>query len=451
MALLFAQGTFAQDNYRLPEYTKFKLKNGLTVYLMEQHEVPLVHVTAVFPAGAVYDNDEKSGLAGITAAALVLGTKNYSKTEIEESMDYVGATIRTGTGKESAFLSASFMKKDQAQIMPILKDVLMYPTFPAEEWEKMQKRKLVELDQMKESPRSVVGNYFNSFFYGDHPYGNAQEGNKASLQGITVQDMESFYKSQYVPAFSAIALVGDFDTKVMKKEMENLFGDWNQAGNVPATLPETKNPDAPGVLLVNKPDARETTFIIGGPGIARNNPDYVAIDVINTILGGRFTSWLNDELRVNSGLTYGAWSRFRPYKKGGSFIISTFTANATTEQAIDLAMETYGRLHEKGVDAVTLSSAKNYIKGQFPPDYETNESLANLLTDMFLYGFDESYINTFSQKVDALDVTKAKEIIDTYFPKENLQFVLVGKADEIGEMAKKYGKVKQVEISDDGF
>ncbi|NNG27361.1 MAG: insulinase family protein, partial [Ignavibacteriaceae bacterium] len=175
------------------------------------------------------------------------------------------------------------------------------------------------------------------------------------------------------------------------------------------------------------------------------------IQVINTIFGGRFTSWLNDELRVNAGLTYGARSSFYNYKNAGTFFISTFTATETTIEAIDLALEVLNQLHTEGVDEETLTSAKNYLKGQFPPKYETSGELADLLTTMHFYGLDDSYINDFEKNVDAMTVDKAKELIAKYFPKENLQFVLIGKADEIRDQVKKYGEVVEKSIEDDGF
>jgi predicted Zn-dependent peptidase len=203
------------------------------------------------------------------------------------------------------------------------------------------------------------------------------------------------------------------------------------------------------VLLVNKGDAKETTFIIGGPGVPRSNPDYVAMEVVNTVFGGRFTSWLNDELRVNTGLTYGASSSFSRLKNAGTFQISTFTALKNTEAAIDKSLEVLNKLHTTGIDERTLTSAKNYVKGGFPPRYETSGQLANLLTQMFWYGFDESFINNFQKNVDELTVAKAKEIVAKYYPKNNLQFVLVGKADDIRKIAAKYGTVAEVQIKDE--
>jgi len=451
ITVLFVTPNLAQDAFKLPDYTKFQLKNGLTIYLMEQHEVPLIQFRAVFPAGAIYDSKDQAGLASITADAMVLGSKNYTKSAIEENTEFVGASIFAGAGKENAFIASSFLKKDQQQILAILKDVVLNPTFPKDEIDKMLSRRLVEMDQMKESPRSVIGSYYNQFVFGEHPYGNAEVGTKNSIQKISEKAIVDFHKNHFVPSASAIAVVGDFNTKTMKAQLEDLFGAWKGNSVPKVNLGAFPTTEKPRVLLVNKDDASETTFYIGGTGIARNNPDFVGIRVINTILGGRFTSWLNDELRVNSGLTYGARSSFNPYKVGGSFVISTFTANETTEQAIDLALETYNRLHTQGLDEAILSSAKDYVKGQFPPDYETNSALASLLTDMFVYNFDENYINTFTKQVDELSLAKSKELIAIYFPKDNFQFVLVGKASEIGELAKKYGDVKQVEITDDGF
>ena len=207
----------------------------------------------------------------------------------------------------------------------------------------------------------------------------------------------------------------------------------------------------PKVLLVNKSDATESTFLIGGKGISQSNADRVGLSVINTILGARFTSWLNDELRVNAGLTYGAGSRFSSYSKDGVFAISTFTKTETTIEAIDLALKTYARLWEKGIDQATLSSAKAYVKGQFPPKFETSSQLASLLVNMYGYQFDETYINTFEQQVNSLTVEKSKQLIAKYFPQENLQFVIVGKAADIKEKVAKYGDVSIVDIKDVGF
>lgn len=439
------------QGFSLPKYEKVQLRNGLTVYLMEQHEVPLVSLAMVLPAGTIYES-EQPGLAAVTADALLFGAGKRSKQEIVEALDFVGADLSTYATKETARIEASFAKKDADLVLGIVSDMLLAPKFAADEWEKLQSRLLAQYDQSKESPRAVIGSYFDAFVYGNHPYGKPSSGTKAGLQQIDINAIRTFYQQHYRPQGAALAVVGDFDAKAMRQKLQDLFKDWKGSGKAPALkIDRTATPQAARVLLVDKPDARETTFYIGGPGISRANPDYVPLLVINTILGGRFTSWLNDELRVNSGLTYGARSAFNTLREGGTFAISTFTKNESTEAAIDLALKTYGRLHTQGIDEKTLTSAKNYVKGQFPPRFETSSELAELLVDMYWYGFDERFINSFQQQVDALDIAQANALAGKYFPKENLQFVLIGQADELRQLAKKWGAVSEKKIDADGF
>jgi predicted Zn-dependent peptidase len=443
--------TFAfTQGYQLPAYQQLKLPNGLTVYLMEQKKVPLINVSVILPAGAIYDG-KKSGLASLTATALQHGTTSMAKSQLDEEIDFIGANVNTYSSKEFAGLSAEFAAKNKDKMLEIIRDILLNPTFDSEEFEKEKKRLLVTLEQEKESPRSVLPSYFDKMMYGNHVYGNVTQGQNSTVENLTVQDVKNFYVENYQPNGSAIAIVGDFETADMKKMLTQLFSNWEKGKTTKSDLAAQKinKPTQNNVLLINKDDARETTFYIGAPGISRNNADYVAIGVINTLFGGRFTSMLNDELRVNSGLTYGAGSRFNALKNGGTFYISTFTANKTTEAAIDKALEVLANLHKNGIDEKSLASAKNYVKGQFPPNYETSGQLARLLTQMYWYNFDEAFINNFKKNVDGLTLDKAKSIISTYFPKDKLQFALVGKASEIKPILEKYGKVKVVEIKEE--
>ncbi len=447
LALSAALVAPAQD-YKLPPYQKFSLPNGLTVYLMEQRDVPMINVSVILPAGAIYDGD-KAGLASLTAVSLKHGTRSYPKAKLDEELDFIGASVNTYASKESAGLSAEFAAKDRDKVLNIIAELLTAPVFDTAEFSKEKKRVLVRLAQAKESPRSVISSYFDKLLYGDHVYGNIISGTSSTVGALTTDDIRKFYQENYIPNGSAIAIVGDFNSKEMKAAITKTFSGWKKGQQPNAGLagkPVTR-PAEGRVLLVNKDDAKETTFYIGAPGISRNNPDYVAIDVINTLFGGRFTSMLNDELRVNTGLTYGASSRFSALRNGGSFYISTFTAAKTTEPAIDKALEVLKKLHEQGIDEESLTSAKNYVKGQFPPGYETSGQLAGLLTQMFWYNFNESFINNFQKNVDGLTVARAKEIIEKYFPKDRLQFVLVGKAEDIRKIAEKYGKVTEVQIT----
>jgi len=441
----------AAAEYTLPDYQKYTLDNGLTVYLMEQKEVPLIDISVVIKAGAIEDKSN-AGLNYFTAKNLVLGTKGLSKTELDQRMDFIGADIFSSANMEFSTVGASFANKDTDMVLPVVRDLVMSPRFEASEFEKLKTRHLLNLEQNKESPRSVINNYFKRLIFGEQGYGSVVAGNTDSIAKLSLAQVIKHHNQWYQPSNTAIIIVGDFDSKVIKAQVKTLFSNWKNVNNSRNTEIKTVKAKAKSkVLLVNKGDATESTFLIGGKGISQSNADRVGLSVINTILGARFTSWLNDELRVNAGLTYGARSRFSSYSKDGVFAISTFTKTETTVEAIDLALKTYARLWEKGIDEATLASAKAYVKGQFPPKFETSSQLASLLANMYGYQFDETYINTFEQQVNSLTVEKSKQLIAKYFPQDNLQFVIVGKADEIKEKVAKYGDVSIVNIKDVGF
>ena len=437
-----------KPHYQLPPYEKVMLPNGLTLCLMEKHDVPLISLSAIVPAGAINDGD-KAGLASLTGDCLKCGTKSFTKNEIEKQFDFLGASFNTYGSNDDAGLSTRFASKDQDKLLPIIKELLVNPVFSDEDFNKEKKLTLTGIDQAKESPESVIDAYWNKFFYGNNVYGNVVSGTVSSVTPLTAEEARAFYKKYYNPDGSAIAIVGDFKTSEMKAKLTKLFSEWKKIATSKVSDPPAVAPTSTKVLLVNKDDALETTFYMGSTGITRSNADYLAAEVVNTFFGGKFTSWMNNELRIKSGLTYGAFSYFDYNKKSGTFIISTHTANATTQATIDKALEVINRLHTQAIDEETLSSAKNYLIGQSPLQYQSTSQLAGLLIRMFRYGFDESYINNFEANVNAVTVAKANEIIAKYFPKDNLQFVLVGKASVIKPIAEKYGKLTQVEIKDD--
>jgi predicted Zn-dependent peptidase len=445
---MFFMGAYSQENFKLPNHELMTLKNGLQIYLVQQDEVPLIHFRAVVPAGYKYDQMGKNGLSNIVANSISAGSKNYTKSEIEETLDYIGASLNTSSGMESSIISSNFVSKDLETVLPILKDLILNPIFEEEEVNKLVQRVSIGIEQSKESPRAVIGNYFNKNLFKNHPYGNSASGDKESLNSLEIKDLKQFHKKYFIPNGSAIAIVGDFEKKKIKKLLSKNFKDWKKGKTIEFETPKINPIESSKVLIVNKENARETTMLIGGLGVPRNAEDLISIQVVNTILGGRFTSWLNDELRVNSGLTYGARSGFSSYKNGGSFSISTFTANQNSERTIDLALKTYNKLFNNEIDEALLESSKNYVKGQFPPRYETNSSIARFFTDSFVYNISLNYINEFSQKVNDIDINSTNKIVKNYFPKENLLYVFVGKAELIKPFASKYGEVQVVNIND---
>ena len=444
----------AQENggLKLPPYKKVKLKNGLTLLLMEQKEVPIISFSCIIRAGSIADPAGKEGVASLTAGLLRKGTKTRSADQISAELDFIGGQLGAGSTYDYTAGSAEFIKKDINKGLELFADVLLNPTFPQDEVSKLLKQRIDGIKSSKDQAQGVIGTYYNAYLFGSHPYGRPSGGDEKSLASITRDDVQKFYQAYYSPSSTIMAVVGDFDSAEMERMVTEKFGAWAAKSAPAAQLAEPASVTGRRLLLIDKPDSTQTFYHIGNLGINRTNPDRIYIEVINTLFGGRFTSMLNTELRINSGLTYGARSRFEERKVRGPFLISSFTSNKTTEQAIDMTLDILKRLHEKGITEEELRSAKTYIKGQFPPDIETTDQLAGLIAELEFYGLDENEINSYYAKIDSMTLADARRVIKQHFPLDNLVFVLIGKADEIGAVAKKYAaKVDTKTITQQGF
>jgi predicted Zn-dependent peptidase len=460
---------------KLPPYKKLQLKNGMTVLLMEQTEVPVVSFSFIIRAGSVSDPVGKEGVASLTAGLLRKGTKNRTADQLSNELDFIGGSLSFGAGTDFTSGSAEFIKKDLDKGLDLVADTLLNPTFPEDEVKKLLTQSANGVKAAKDNPQVVIGQYYNRYLFGSHPYGRPSGGDETSLASITREDIVKFYGEKYKAFNTILAVVGDFNTADMEAKLNARFGAWG--GNlITRTIPPAKKGDkqmtvmaAPvsaiqetpsepkpfvgkKLLLVDKPNTVQTYFYIGNVGVSRANPDRVGINVVNTLFGGRFTSMLNSELRIKTGLTYGARSFFDQRAQPGAFAISTYTRTETTEKAIDLALDILKRLHEKGVTEEELKSGKEYIKGQFPTSVETTDQLARARANFTFYGLTDAEINDYYTKIDAMTVAEANRIIKKYYPLENLVFVLVGKGSEISKAAQKYApKVDTKNITDAGF
>jgi predicted Zn-dependent peptidase len=367
-------------------------------------------------------------------------------------LDYIGMTFAANANPDYSGGSAEFIKKDTARAIDLFADVLLNPVFPADEVAKLQKQRIDGIKSAKDSVQGVMSAYYDAYLFAGHPYGRPAGGDEKSLASITQSDIASFYSANYTPANTILAVAGDFSSAEMERLLNEKLQGWNSKSAKSAPLAQPVAFQGKKLLLIDKPDSTQTYFHIGNVGIARTNPDRVYVNLVNTLFGGRFTSMLNTDLRIKSGLTYGASSSFSRRVAPGSFAITSFTKNATTEKALDMTLDVVKRLHEKGISEEELQSAKNYIKGQFPPTIETSDALAATIADLEFYGLDASDINDLYSKIDSMTVATAQRIIKQYFPEDNLVFVVAGKASEIETPVKKYAPVfEKRSITDPGY
>ena len=458
MKSFFAILSFAaalQAQVKLPPFTKQVLPNGVTLILSPNAELPLTNFRVLIRGGADADPVGKGGLAALTSELVRRGTSSRSAAVISESLDAMGATLITRADRSAITVDLECLSKDTSAALDILADILLHPTFPSEEVTKALTQALDSARAIKDNPRMITGSYFNGFFYPPgHPYRQRPEGDEVSLAKLDRETIIAFHSRRFTGKNLIIMAGGSFQPASMQAKLSAMFETVRTGESFPSVdPPELKRGEAPRLLLIDKPDATQTYFMIGQPGLKRGDADEVPVTLINTLFGGRFTSMLNDELRVNSGLTYGANSTVNLNRLQGAITISTFTKTETTGKAIDLALTILKKLNQQGITAEQLKSVKTYVKGTYPPQHlETADQVATVLGDIELYGLNRGEVDDLFSKVDAVTLERANSAARKYFQSGNLVFVLIGKASEIRDTAKRYSsQVVESTIAQPGF
>ncbi len=437
----------------MPEFERVTLGNGAELALMPKRDTPLVAMNVVVRGGSLADAPGREGTAALLAELMQKGAGARDGAQFAEAIENVGGELVIGTGAESLYVGASFLARDLALMIELASDALLRPWLAAAEFDKVRERAIQSIAAAKDAdPRGLVGEYGDAWLFRGHLYGRPVGGSEESLATVTLDDLKRHYRALVRGERLIITVVGDFDVPDVRRRLEAALG---SVGRAEGTAPvATRAPAVEGrrVLLVDKPGATQTYFWLGNVGASRTDPERTAQAVVNTVFGGRFTSMLNTELRVKSGLTYGARSNFDRLAEPGAFSITSFTATESTVQALDLALATLDRLHADGMDAATLESARTYLLGQFPPTIETNGALAARLADLLLYGLGSDDVNEFAARVMAVDAEAAKRTIGQAFPlSRNLAIVLIGDAARIREQVGRYGPVTEMKITDPRF
>ncbi|SEM64037.1 Predicted Zn-dependent peptidase [Stigmatella aurantiaca] len=453
LAVLLVATPALGQGVKLPKATVLELKNGARVLLVEKRGIPLISFSAWLRGGSLGDPVGKEGLAALTGELLQKGAGARDAQAFAEAVDGAGGLLTVTSAREALQVDGQFLAKDSALMVELLSDLLMRPRFEAAEFDKARERMASELAAAKDGdPRLLIGTYFHAFHFAGHPYARPPNGSEASVATLRREDVLAYAKAQLGGDRLLLAVVGDFDTKQLSSRLQAALGAWARAGTAAPVAPASPAAKGRRVLLVDKPDATQTYFWLGNTGIARSDPARVDVGLANTVLGGRFTSLLNTELRVKSGLTYGANSLVLRDTQPGAVVLSSYTKSESTAQAIDLSLQILGRYREGGMDAAMLASAKAYALGQFPPTLETGGRVASKLAELAFYGLDASDVDGYADAVQGATRERVLAAIQRVFPRpEDLTVVLIGKASTIREVARKYGPVTEMKLSDKGF
>lgn len=437
----------------VPPFERVVLDNGLTLLLMERREIPLIGFQALLRGGALADPEGKEGAASQLALLLEKGAGDRDAFAFADAIAAVGGNWSTETGLEAIGISGDFLARDQALMIELLADLLQRPRLEPAEFEKLRDREIDLIRAAKDADLSgLLPVYGAAAIFGEHKYGRAVGGSEQTLEGLTHEDVADYYRQHVGADRLILAITGDFDSGALRRQITAAFGGWARARAPAPEVAVAARVMGRKVLLVDAPSSVQTYFLIGNVGVSRKFPERAALDVVNTLFGGRFTSMLNSELRIRTGLTYGARSQLARPTQPGVWQMSSFTRTDATEQAVDLALEVYSRLKSNELEPAMLQSGIAYVIGQFPTQLETAAQWAGQLAQLEFYGLERSYIEDYGPALGAVTLDSAARVTaDVYPSSDDLVFVFIGNAAAIRDAVKKYGPVTEMKISDPTF
>jgi zinc protease len=460
MSTAYALSKPASGAVQVPPHERIVLPSGATLIVVPSRDVPLVAFQAVVRGGPICDPRGSSeseciaGVASIVAGLLEKGAGERDAFAFADAVEGAGGNFSVAAGSEALSISGQYLARDQHLMIELLADALIRPRFDVRELAKLRDRRIELIKATKDSdPAELIGVYGRAQLFGpQHPFGQPTGGSEASLAAITQEHVLAYYADHFGADRLILVVAGDLDVPALRRQVEAAFGGWRHAGAPLVRPPDPQRSHGRRVLLVDSPDSAQTYFWLANVGVSKKYPQHAALDLVNTLYGGRFTSMLNTELRIKSGLSYSARAGFFRGTIAGEFAIRSFTDTGNTRKALDLSLETLARLKRDGVTAEMLDSARAYVLGQYPLGFETAADWAGALAELEFYGLSAAYIDDYDAMLRAVTLEESRRVIDEAYPDpDDLTIVLVGDAKKLRRVARRYGPVTVMSITQPEF
>ena len=431
---------------KLPPIQKHKLSNGLAVWIVEQHEVPIAQVNLIIRAGSAADPMGKFGVASMTANMLDEGAGSKSALELADAIEFLGAQLGTTSSFDYSAIRLSAPVARLPDALPLMADVAVSPLFPAAELERLRKERLTRLLQARDDPAAIIEIAFPRIVFGEkHRYATAAAGGAGEVKAMTLDDLKAFHRTYYRPELATLLVVGDVTATAAMPLLERAFGSWKGAGPVTAvaTIPAAPQLTKRQIYVIDKPGAAQSQIRIGWVGVPRSTPDYPTLQVLNTILGGSFTSRLNTNLRETHGYSYGAFSGFDERISPGAFSAG---AGVQTDKTSDALKEFFNELTGmlKPIPADELEKAKNYVALGFPAEFESSGDLARKMEEQVVHSLPDEYFPSYIRSVVQVPGPGVEKAATRYIQPDKFAVVIVGdrKVIEPGVRALSLGPIE---------
>jgi zinc protease len=426
-------------------YTEQTLANGVKVMVVPNHEVPFVSVKLGFALGAA--TESKPGAVNLAVQMINRGTKSRTEKDLADQMSRYAIEIGGSASMDDTQVNMSCLSDHLDKAMDLLADVTINPVFNSDEFEKLRKQTLTGLAVQEQNPEYLAEKEFARQLYGQHPYSRTVEGTTDNIKQLSAQDLKNWWKQYIGPNGATLIFAGDIELKIAITLAEKYFGNWKNE----SAIPDTKLPDFPAVqetriVLVDYPGSAQVQIRAGCRSMTRKDqPDYFTGRVINNYFGTSFNSWINESLRVQKGLTYGAQAYFTAQRQSGYFEVSTFTKNQTAAQAVQCILDLLGRLRKETPSAQELDDSKCYISGSFIQRQETPQQTAGDLWLLKSENLSEDYFKKLVETVQNTSAQDCVKLAQKFLSPDKMIIVVVGDAGAVKADLEKIAPVSVVQ------
>ena len=427
-----APGPGALRPFNFPPIERFDLPNGLPVLTARTEGLPVVTLGLLLPAAGVHEPPDRAGLASLAAALLESGTADRSAAEIAETFEGLGVQFGAGTGWDATQVEMTALASRVDAATELFAELVRAPALPGDEVDRVRKEHIAAILQRRAEPRGLANEAAARFvFASDSPFSRPLGGTATTLEGLTREDVADFHAARYTPHGAWVIIAGNLDPTDARDLAASAFGDW--IGPVSGGAAVSAEPAARTrqVVIVDRPGSVQSEIRVGQVGVGRSTPDYFPLIVMNTILGGAFTSRLNMNLREKHGYTYGVSSGFAMRRQAGPFFVSTAVQTEVTAAALTEIMREIDGIRAAPVDPRELDDARNYLAGVFPLRLQTTEGVASRLAELALHELPPDYFDDYRDRALAVDSDAVHRVARTYIRPEEMATVIVGDSERI--------------------
>jgi len=439
---------FKPLNFVPPKVDRIVLGNGMILYLLEDHDLPIFNITARIKTGVIYEPAEKAGLASLTGYVMRSGgTLSMPADKLNEELEYMATSVETSIDRESGSASLSTLKKDIDKGLKIFADVLMNPVF-AEDKIRIRKDEVIEsIRRENDSPSQIVHREFRKIIYDSkHPYSRRLNGTPETIEKITRDDIIAFHKKYFRPNSMILGISGDFNKDDITKKINAVFAGWRKEDIQFPEVPKIERRYERSVNYIYK-DINQANVIMGHVGIDRKSPDYFPVMIMNFILGGgSFTARIPGRIRSDEGLAYSAYSAFQTSRDIGMFFVSCQTKLGSTNRAISIALEELDKIRKMPVDNEELAQAKETFINQFIFKFTTSASIVAQKVDIEYEELPLNYLETYLDNVQAVTQEDVQRVAKEYLHPDEIEILVVGNKEKFDKQLDNFGKVSVVEL-----